>query len=225
MPGMDGTGCLFDSFISALGEEFAVTTVCYPTNESLGYEDLEEIARRKLPTCGNFIILGESFSGPIAVSLAAAQPKGLVGLILCSTFVRNPRPTFKAIRMLAHVLPVKLAPDIILSYFLLGRYSTQLLRSALKAAVSQVSGSAFRARLKAVLSVDVSAKLRAVQVPLLYLQAAADRVVPPEAGGYIAAVYPKTQVLSVGAPHCLLQVAPGEAASAVKKFAREAQCE
>ncbi|MDO8651017.1 MAG: alpha/beta hydrolase [Undibacterium sp.] len=221
MPGMDGTGYLFESFISALGGEFAVTTVCYPKNETLGYDDLEVIARRLLPTSGNFIILGESFSGPIAVSLAAAKPKGLVGLILCSTFVRNPRPAFKPMRMLAHVLPVKLAPNIIINYFLLAPFSTSFLRSALKSAISQVSGPAFKARLNAVLSVDVSAKLRAVQVPLLYLQAAHDRVVPPDAGSYIAAVYPATQVLTIDAPHFLLQVAPDEAANAVKSFARD----
>jgi len=47
----------------------------------------------------------------------------------------------------------------VLARVLLGRFSTRALRLALAQALAQVSGSALRARLRAVLSVDVSAKL------------------------------------------------------------------
>ncbi len=39
LPGMDGTGCLFADFVSALGSEFETILVRYPSDEPLGYND------------------------------------------------------------------------------------------------------------------------------------------------------------------------------------------
>ena len=218
LPGMDGTGILFEPFVAELGQQFKVQIVRYPTTGALGYQELEEHARNSLPTSGRFVILGESFSGPIAVSLAASRPAGLVGLILCATFICNPRPLFGPFRLLAGALPVKLTPHAVLSAALLGRFATPQLRSALAAAMAQVSGEALRARLRAVLSIEVSAKLKGVGVPLLYLLAKHDQVVPVSALKQIARVFPATKVAPVNAPHFLLQAAPREAAAAVSKF-------
>ena len=217
---MDGTGSLFESFISAFGEEFSVQVVRYPTAGALGYKELEDHARRSLPSSGRYVILGESFSGPIAVSIAASRPVGLVGLILYATFVRNPRPLFGPLRHFASAMPVKLAPLWVLSSALLGSFSDQRLRSMLAEAMSQVSSEALRSRLRAVLSVDVSAKLKAIDVPLLYLLAEHDQVVPVSALEQIKRVLPAIQVAPINAPHFLLQAAPKEAASAVGKFMR-----
>lgn len=220
LPGMDGTGTLFEPFISALGGEFSVQIVRYPTTGALGYEELEAHARRSLPTTGRFVILGESFSGPIAISIAASHPAGLIGLILCATFVRNPRPLFGSLRLFASSLPVKLVPLTALSAVLLGRFSTPQLRSKLAAAMSEVSAEALRTRLRAVLSIDVSLKLEAVDVPLLYLLAKHDWVIPVSALRQIQHIAPTVQVAPVNAPHFLLQAVPTEAASVVSSFMR-----
>src|SRR5438105_3993436 len=91
---MDGTGELFAPFVAALGREFNVKVVAYPTAAPLGYDELESVARAALPAEGPYVILGESFSGPIAISLAASGSPGLKGLVLCCSFVSNPRPAF-----------------------------------------------------------------------------------------------------------------------------------
>lgn len=218
LPGMDGTGTLFHAFAAALGNSFKVVVVRYPAREALGYDALTEIARRALPTEGDFILLGESFSGPIAVALACERPAGLRGLVLCSTFVANPRPAFARVAFLVHALPVGLAPFQVLSYFLLGRAANPALKAELKSAVSQVSGAAFRARLRAVMAVDVSARLKKVAVPVLYLQASQDRLVPPSAAETIGRLLLAIELVRIDAPHCLLQVAAGQAADAVQQF-------
>lgn len=219
LPGMDGTGSLFDPFISALGNQFNIIVVRYPNSGSLGYKELEEIARLSLPDNGDFIILGESFSGPIAVSLASTHPRGLVGLVLCSTFIRNPRPALRAFNWLVNFLPVKLAPNLIQSHFLMGRSATKSLESAMKTAINQVSAAAFCARMRAVLSVDVSMPMSSVSVPTLYLQASQDRLVPRSAAAEIANIHPETEIVLLDAPHFLLQVATNEAAAVVIRFA------
>lgn len=156
---MDGTGGLFEPFIAALGSRFNVKVVRYPTAEPMGYSELEAVARAALPAEGPFIILGESFSGPIAISLAASCSSHLKGLILCCSFVRNPHPFFSGFKSFVGALPIAIAPKAVLSYFLLGPFATGALRSALSEAIAQVSPAAFRARLRAVLTVDVSEKL------------------------------------------------------------------
>lgn len=219
LPGMDGTGELFELFRAALGDAFDVVVVRYPGQGRLGYEELEAIARRALPASGDFFILGESFSGPIAISIAASRPPGLAGVILCSSFVRTPHPALSVFRGLVRLLPVKLAPERLLSYFLLEPYATPRLRTRLRSAMAQLSTSALQARLHAVAAVDVSDKLRGLAVPLLYLRALHDRLVPAASGNLIAAFDPGISLVSVDAPHFLLQCAPIEAARIVTEFA------
>ena len=125
LPGLDGTGTLFDAFVAALGTEFNVKVVSYPTTEPLDYSELEAIARSALPAEGPFVILGESFSGPTAVSLAASSSSQLKGLVLCCTFVRNPRPVFAIFKPLLGLLPIAFAPVSILIRLFLGRASTE----------------------------------------------------------------------------------------------------
>ena len=223
LPGMDGTGQLFAPFVAALGPEFSVQVVAYPTTAPLGYHELESIARAALPTEGPYVILGESFSGPIAVSLAASGSPGLKGLVLCCSFVRNPRPVFSGLRSLVAVLPLALAPVSLLGRLLLGRFSTSALEAALAKSLSQVSPSAIRARLQAVLSVNVSAKLSTVKVPVLYLRGSRDSVVPAGASVLVANLCPGTRVVELEAPHFLLQAVPTKAAQAVGAFVREVQ--
>lgn len=222
LPGMDGTASLFEPFIAALGSEFQIVRVAYPNVGALGYAELEAVARAALPA-GPYVLLGESFSGPIAISIAASASADLKGLILCCTFARNPRPLFSGLGPLVGLLPMALAPVWALGYPLLGHFSTQVLRSALAQALAKVSGTALRARLQAVLGADVSAKLSAVKVPVLYLRASHDLVVPASASHLAVQLNPRTKVVELEAPHFLLQAAPVESAKAVTTFMREAQ--
>ena len=90
LPGLDGTGRLFDPLIRHLPEWIHPVVVSYPKDQSYGYQDLMKIVTRSLPEDTDFVILGESFSGPLSIMIARQRPKRLIGLILCATFVKNP---------------------------------------------------------------------------------------------------------------------------------------
>jgi hypothetical protein len=92
LPGLDGTGLLFEDFVAALGSDVDVVVARYPTDRPLDYANLEQIARSFIPPNIPFVLLGESFSGPIALSIAASSPPGLLGVIMCCSFARNPYP-------------------------------------------------------------------------------------------------------------------------------------
>lgn len=218
---MDGTGDLFEAFVAALAGEFNIVIVRYPPGEALGYDALEIIARNSIPAHGPWVMLGESFSGPVAVSLAATASSELKGLVLCATFVSNPQPLLSGLRGLAPALPLTFTPAWLMSYFMLGRASTHAMKTALGAVLAQVSPAAWQARLNAVLAVDVSSKLAAVRVPILYLRAQRDRLVPAAASERIARLAPHALVASFDAPHFLLQTKPAEAARAVSEFVRK----
>ena len=90
LPGMDGTGLMFGPILPFL-EGLDPRVVRYPA-ELTSYPDCLAFARAQLPLDRPFLLLGESFSGPIAIALAAERPEGLQGLVLCVTFARNPSP-------------------------------------------------------------------------------------------------------------------------------------
>lgn len=218
LPGMDGTGSLFSEFISALGPEVETIVVSYPADQPLDYAELERVARSFLPVDRPFVILGESFSGPIAISIAASHPAGLAGLVLCCSFARNPLPKLGRLRFLLGLFPVKLAPVTLLSTFLLGRFSSERLRSALRKALMPVSDTAFRARARAVISVDVSSLCAQICVPALYLRASEDRVVFPASVEVIGRALKGLRVIEFEAPHLLLQALPSATAKVVREF-------
>jgi len=213
LPGMDGTGELFAPFVAALGEEFDVRVVKYPGDHCGGYEELEALARAAIPRDRPYVLLGESFSGPIAMSIAASAPGQLRGLVLCCTFARNPRPALAALKALIGILPVKALP----AGWLVGAQ----MRAAFKAAMDGVTAAALRARLRAVLAVDVSDRLAQCKVPILYLRARRDVLVPPGAADVVTGIKPATTVIEFDAPHFLLQTAPQQAARDIAAFVRK----
>lgn len=219
LPGMDGTGALFRYFVAALPGETKLVLVRYPESAALGYEALEHSVRKALPESEPFILVAESFSGPLAIAVAAAEPPGLCGLVLCCTFASNPRPGLRWLQALLPALPVKRMPVSLLGWFLMGRHASDELREELAMALSGVSADALRARVRAVLSVDVTERLRQVSVPVLYLQATDDLVVPSIAAAQIASALPSAKILKLDGPHFLLQTAAKAASSAIEAFA------
>jgi pimeloyl-ACP methyl ester carboxylesterase len=131
--GMDGTGALFAAFRHALGPGVRTIVVSYPPDEDLGYAGLEAVARLQLPQDEPFTLLAESFSGPIAISIAASRPAGLRGLILVCSFGRSPRPLLAPLRPLVRFLPIRSVPTGLLAWRTLGRFATPALRLDLAA--------------------------------------------------------------------------------------------
>jgi pimeloyl-ACP methyl ester carboxylesterase len=218
LPGMDGTAKPRADFAAALGLEVETRVVAYPPDPALGYAELEALARASLPTDRPYVLLGESFSGPIAISIAASRPRHLVGLILCVTFARNPLPVLGSMPWLLPFIPFGLAPMRVIRAFLLGRFATAPLIEALRDTFNEVSMQTYKARLGAVARADLRPALTNVRVPVLYLRATEDRLVPRRCADAIARAATQTSIVDIEAPHMLLEVAPAAAAATVKAF-------
>lgn len=90
LPGMDGTGELFQDFVGFLPQSFQVVTVQYPTQEAFSYAMLERLARAACSGTGPFVLVAESFSTPVALSLAATSPPSLRGIVFALVSPRHP---------------------------------------------------------------------------------------------------------------------------------------
>ena len=221
LPGLDGTGDLFRPFLSAVGSAVPSTVVRYSSPEVSSYAECRAVAEAQLPDSEPYILVGESFSGPIAVSIAATNPPGLRGLVLVGSFVETPRLLLRWLSAFIDVLPTHNGPSWQTDFLLLSRWATPELRQGIADAMAKVSQAAVRARLREIAHVDVSAELSKIQTTILYLRATHDRLVPRSSADRVVSLAPRATMLEIDAPHMLLQCAPADCAAAILKFARE----
>ena len=219
LPGMDGTGDLFAPLLDALGERFETIVVRYPLHEPLDYAGLLPIARAALPVDRRFLLVAESFSGPLGIVLAAEAAPGLDGLILCGSFARNPRPALAGFGRWSKALPLNAAMVRIAIAATLGGRVEASTRKLIERTVARLPAPVLATRLRAVLEVDVGRELSKVNAPILYLQATRDRAVPPSAADVIRHVRPDADLVRLDGPHFLLQANPLGAAAEIARFA------
>jgi pimeloyl-ACP methyl ester carboxylesterase len=214
---------LFVEFLEALDLGSSAQVVSYPPDIPLGYDELEPLVRAALPTRGRFVILGESFSGPIAIRIAAHPPPALVGLILCVTFASNPYPHLAWARGLAALLPLKSLPRWLRAPLMWGSASPSKAPRQSERAMAGVDAAVIRRRIAALLSVDETAALAKISVPTLVLCATGDRVISKAASMRLMHGIRHAQRLDVDGPHLLLKTRPKECAAAVLNFIREGE--
>jgi pimeloyl-ACP methyl ester carboxylesterase len=220
LPGMDGTGELFADFVSALPDGFDAQVVRYPSGEFLSYNELMTLVRSAAPAAEPFVLVAESFSSPLAVQFAAMNPPNLKALIICAGFVSSPAQGWRrvAASLLAPVLFRLPLPGIFAKYFLLGSDPPEALLAAVRSAISAVRPTVLSARLRAILACDARAELARIDVPILYLQATHDRLVPASALEEIQRINPRAAVAKIPGPHLLLQCEPETAAQSISMF-------
>lgn len=219
LPGLDGTGVMFRPFLPFLTEDVRTVVVSYPRDQPLGYEELLPIVAEALPTEGPFVLLGESFSGPLALKVASAHPEGLQALILCASFIGNPVRWFPAqLAPLVRPWMFRLFPALKAARAILGGYSSPALRALTVEALSGLRPEVLAHRVKAVLRVDVARELTACPVPILYLAGSRDRVVRKHNLESITTLGRSVEVVEIPAPHLVLQDQPEAAAAAIGDF-------
>ncbi|MGO9515320.1 MAG: alpha/beta fold hydrolase [Steroidobacteraceae bacterium] len=218
LPGLDGTGKLFAEFVRRVGPGVRAQIVMYPRDQPLGYAELEVLVRAALPTDRRYVLLGESFSGPLAIRIAASPPRGLAGVILCGTFAKNPRPWLRWVRPMAVRLPIKSLPRWLRAVLLWGSARAQSAPARADRAMTGVAAAVIRHRIGEILAVDESRRLACIELPILVLMARRDRIVPRAATRWMLNSAPCAQIAEIDGPHLLLQSRPDECAVPILQF-------
>ena len=222
LPGLDGTTRLLQTLLAAArtaGFDDA-HAIAYPTDRALGYEALTALARDALPTTP-FVLFGESFSGPIALRIAADPPPSLRGLVLSTTFAHAPVPLPAAFAPLARWMPVHGAPAFARAALLLGRWRTPALDADLRASLREVAPDVLRTRAAATLRVDARDALPRIRVPTLSLRARHDRLLQPSTARVLHAGIADLDIATFDGPHLLLQTRSDACIARIAAFARE----
>lgn len=203
LPGLDGSSELARRFVDARPGGTTVDAASLPREPLASYS---ELAERLLPSLPHepFVLIGNSFSGPLALRLASvARP---LAVVLCATFVRPPvpeRPFLDGpLSFLTRVRP----PAPAASVFLTGgdiELACQVVQ-----AVRCLPRDVLAARARMVLEVDAIRDLSSYAGPLLYLRATEDLVVVRDQLSSLRRARADLVWHDVEAPHLILQTQP-----------------
>ena len=217
LPGLDGTGTLYQDLALQLAPGYELQVIAYPLDQLLGYQQLLDFIRPQLPD-QPFVLLAESFSGPLGILLANEKPAFLKALVLCCTFGRNPLPAMKGLNHAVDKLPWNELVHRWTVLWLQGRYASPALSALLEQALTMVPEQVIKYRARQVLQVDVLKEFAALTLPLLYLQARQDRLIWSFNAETLMQLQPGMQLVTLDAPHFLLQAVPAQAAAEIKQF-------
>lgn len=219
LPGIDGSGRLFAPLLAARPRRLSAEGVSFPAGAALGYDELAALVRARL-SGEPFVLVAESFSGPLAVRLAAARPSGLVALVLAATFLHRPlNPLLHPVRGLvgARLLGLPM-PAPLVRHFLAGADAPDALVREVQRAVGAAGPQALAHRAAEALRVDAREALARVEVPVLVLAPTRDRLVRTDAYEDVLAVRPDAEVALVDAPHMVLQRCPHACLARIEEF-------
>ena len=223
LPGLDGTGELFGPLINCIPEGIKPIAISYPRDRQCSYTELKEIIMKELPSGTDFFILGESFSGPLAIMIAGQRPERLKGIILCATFIKNP---FRFIPSWVHIISVgpiyRLWPLLIrIRTF----HETDQIKTLARFAISvikTVNPDVTAGRVKSIFHVDVEKELVSFDHPILYIMGDQDRLIRRHNFEKIKKIRPDVLLRVIKTQHCILQREPMDAANVLIEFMKTA---
>lgn len=220
LPGLDGTGELFSPFIETFPDRDRISVISYPTDYHIPFEQLEDYIIARLPNDRPMIILGESYSGPVALKLAARNDLNILAVILVATFARFP---LTPIKFVSRLLPLSLLlrlpiPAFIIRYFCFGAKTTQALSQQLRNSVRSNKPGILARRARDGATVNVTSLLGNINKPCLYIRASKDKLVPVQAMYELQGYLPDLVTMTIDGPHFILQTEPQKCRKTIQGF-------
>lgn len=221
LPGLDGTGRLFEPLVQVLPPDLSPVVISYPTDKPLSYAELVSLVKQEVPVSEDYILLAESFSGPVAIEIAATQPGNLKALVLSATFVSNPALVPQSLSFLLRGLFFMLEPPLfVISRYLLGEKPPIDLVEKFRRAKRSVPPDVLAFRMRSVMNADVRRDFAACRLPILYLIATQDRLVKRRSLAQMQKIKPEMNSVEIEGPHLLLQREPAKCIEAIADYLR-----
>jgi pimeloyl-ACP methyl ester carboxylesterase len=214
LPGMDGTGRLFFPLVNLI-PDIDVEIIPLPETGPQDYDSLTEWVGSKLPAT-DFVLLAESFSGPIAAKLSRQNHPHIRSIIFVASFLSAPsfwKPVF------AKCLPLKLfsrLPGARFFYrcFFLGRNISIDRLLLFESVLASVPEKVLKARLTTISR--LACRCEGSNLPVTYIQALDDQLVASSKVQDFLNCYTQLKVVNIKSPHFVLQARPEEAAKIIR---------
>jgi pimeloyl-[acyl-carrier protein] methyl ester esterase len=211
LPGLHGSTALYDTFV-ALAPSWAR---CHPVPlPTLGDQSLDGLARTleaELRPLEGFVLVGESFSGPIAARLAAQPGRKVALLVLCNPLVELPFGFPAGLAASAaswRGMPAAAAATILAD-------GDRPLGKAALDGIRALPKEVLEARLAAAFTATSSEMAPLLAPPLLAILGTRDRLVSPDGTRALLADLPFATVVEIDAPHLVVQTRPAEVWDAI----------
>ena len=215
LPGLDGTGDLFKFFHAALPETVATKIIKYPLDRFLEVDELARYVSSDVATFNPDVILAESFSGPVAIQLLDTLQQRPKLLLLCASFVTNPRPialTFAQFLPLSQILRLK-CPEKLLRLFCFDAHTSAETIALFQETIACVPAALLASRLKCI--ARLKPPTRKIAIPCVLIRPRSDLLVPDNAAENVRKYRETLEIVDFDGPHFLLQSRPLEAAQEV----------
>ena len=222
LPGLHGTTGLFTPIKDVIPEGVQAEFIELPTLGKQSYGALTRWLDQNIPRGHNRILIAESFSGPLAIRLAAQRPDEITGIVLAASFCdapHNPGIAMLPLRPLFMVKPSRAA----LRHFLIGNDASDVEIAGLRAAIKTIPSGTLAKRVRTILNLEENDNPALPNIPILILQAQSDNLVPWEAQSRLVSSYPKASVHWIESPHLVLQREPHQCIEHIQRFLEELQ--
>jgi pimeloyl-ACP methyl ester carboxylesterase len=213
LPGLHGSRALFSSFVALAPAWASCRPLALPTVGGQSFDGIAESLLPELRPLEGFVLLGESFSGPIAARLAARLGQKVALLVLCNPVVEM------SVRVpegfLASIAASSLMPAWCASMALSGR-DTSIARAALDE-VRALPKGILAQRLSAVYSATEDALASHLAPPLLTILGASDNLVSVSRSRAFFSRVAQSTVVEIEGPHLIVQARPAEVWAAISE--------
>ncbi len=216
LPGMDGTGDLFSPLLQML-PGFQWEVIALPNSGAQDYASIIVYVKQRLPD-EDFILIAESFSGPIGMALAKSGMENLKGVIFVATFLSTPS---KCLVFLARCLPLKFLlklpfSTLFIKALFLGSDASDELIHLFKTCLYSLSSALIKARLGAMYSLIYHP--RDIELPVGYIQAVSDKLVCSGKLNEFRNSFNNIMVKTIEGPHFILQSKPEQCAAVISEM-------
>lgn len=204
LPGVDGTGILFEPFVNTFKADVPVEVMPLTTDSDQSILNQVSIIEQAVGD-EEVILIVESYSGLLAYELAKRNKIRIKQIFFFGCFLQPP----SFIGKLGRFLPVRLLniiPDKLLSHILFNRWSTPELIGLLRKAIASGDSSNLKKRIKIIASYQKPNQ--PIDVPCIYVQATMDNLVSAYNLKAFEDLCSNLQVEVVEATHMLLQTQP-----------------
>ena len=219
LPGLDGTGTLFEPMLKCMPPEINAVVVGYPLRSPSTASELIDIILAALPEQQDYVLVAESFSGPLALKAAGQRPRGMRALILCASFAETPMAA-RLFPLFGRMIPALKGlgiPAWLMRWCLVGKTSDELLQK-IRLAIDLLSAEALASRFKVLSEFKKTFAPLTLGLPVLYLRPVRDRLIRQKEVDSLKDRYPALEVQEIESPHLVLQCCAKEAINLISDF-------
>lgn len=214
LPGMDGTGELFNPLLKHLSSDAIVLRL--PSTGDQSYSKIAATLQPSLPD-QHYVLLAESFSSGLVQYIVEEADEHLRGVVFVSGFVSPPS---KVLLRLAKSLPLHALVnmpgfDSICKRFLLGRNASKESIDSLREVIKSVPQETLKKRLVTMLNMPNNNPFRC-NIPCVCIVPTEDKLVRSKNSQELISTYRKAAITPISGPHFILQANPVLAAKTVQ---------